>query len=115
VADPAVAALVGTRVYAQVVPQGAPPPFVVLTLVSAVPYHTHEGLPSELLEAARVQVDSYGKQYAATHSLAEAVDDALGGLAGPELSATRESLTDGYEDETRLFRVSADYLVLRGR
>jgi hypothetical protein len=113
VAAPTVAALVGARVYAQVAPQGAVRPFVVLTVVSAVPHHTHVGLPSELLEAARVQVDSYGPEYAATHDVAQAVDGVVGALAGPTLSATREAMRDGYEDETSLYRVTADYLVQR--
>jgi hypothetical protein len=113
VAAPSVAALVGARVYAQVAPQGTPRPFVVLTVVSAVPYHTHDGLPAELLEAARVQVDSYGAEYVATHAVAGAVDGVLGALSGPTLSATRDSMRDDYDNETSLHRVSADYSVLR--
>jgi hypothetical protein len=112
-AAPEVSDLVGTRIYAQVAPQGAERPFVVLTLASAVPHHTHDGLPSELLEEARVQVDSYGEEYVATHAVATAVDDVLGALSGPTLSATRDNMRDGYEDATALYRVTADYMVLR--
>jgi hypothetical protein len=115
VADATVTALVDSRIYPQVAPDGVARPFVILRLVSAVPYHTHDGAPADLLEAARVQVDSYGTEYAATHTLASAVDDVVGGLVGPTLSATRESLTDGYEDETALFFVRADYFVHRTR
>lgn len=114
-AVPAVVALVDSRVYPSAAPQGVARPFVVLRLISGVPYHTHTGIPVELLEAARVQVDSYGTEYAATHALATALDDVLGALAGPApaLSATREIARDGYEDETSLYVVSADYLVHR--
>lgn len=112
-AAPAVTALVGTRVYPLVAPQGVARPFLVLTMTSAVPYQTHDGRPSCLLEAARIQVDAYGLEYAATHALAMAADEVLGALDGPTLSATREGMVDGYEDETRLYRVSSDYLVHR--
>jgi len=113
VASPEVSALVGTRIYPSVAPQGVARPFVVLTLASALPNHTHDGVPSELLEEARVQVDSYGEEYVATHAVATAVDDVLGALSGPIMSATRDSMRDGYEDATSLYRVSADYMVLR--
>lgn len=115
IAAPAVSALVGARIYPSVAPQGVARPFVVLTLVSAVPSHTHDGLPADLLEAARVQVDTYGTEYDATHTVAKAVDDVLGALAGTPLSATRESMRDGYEPETALHRVTADYFVYRTR
>jgi hypothetical protein len=105
--------LVGTRVYPSVAPQGVARPYVVLTLVSAVPYHTHDGLPSALLEAARVQASSYGEEYAATHAVAAAVDDVVGALTGTTLSATREIMLDDYEDETALYVVRADYRVHR--
>jgi hypothetical protein len=103
VGSPAVAALVGARIYAQV------------AIVSAVPHHTHDGLPSALLEAVRVQVNSYGPEYAATQAIAKAADDVLGALSGPTLSATRESMRDGYENETSLHLVTADYFVQRTR
>lgn len=114
-AVPAVVALVGTRIYPSVAPQGVERPFVVLRLISAVPNHTHTEIPAALLEAARVQVDSYGTEYAATHALATVLDNVLGALAGPApaLSATREVARDGYEDETSLYVVSVDYLVWR--
>lgn len=116
-AAPAVTALVGTRIYPSIAPQGVARPFVVLTLVSGVPNHTHDGLPAALLESARVQVRSYGPEYVAIHTVADAVDDVLGALKGPTPapSATRENSQDGYEDETSLHYVSADYLVMRPR
>jgi hypothetical protein len=114
-ADAAVAELVGTRIYPSVAPQGVGRPFVVLTLVSAVPHHTHDGLPANLLEAARVQVRAYGPEYVATHAVSTAVDDVLGALSGEPVSATKDNEADGYEDETSLHFVSADYMVQRTR
>ena len=114
-AAPAVTALVGTRIYPSVAPQGVARPYVVLTLVSAVPHHTHSDAPAALLEAARVQVDCYGPEYAATHAVATAVDDVLGALSGSPMSATKEREQDGYEDNTSLHFVRADYFVHRTR
>jgi hypothetical protein len=110
-----VVALVDDRIYPSVAPQGVARPFVVLTLVSAVPYHTHADAPAALLEAARVQVRAYGPEYVATHDVSKAVDDVLGALSGTTLSATKESEQDGYEDDTALHYVSADYFVHRTR
>lgn len=112
-AAPSVTALVGSRIYAQVAPQGAARPFLILSVVSEVPYSTHTEAPADLLEAVRVQVDSYGTEYAATRRLARAVDGVVAGLDGPEMSATREGARDFHEGETGLHRVSADYLVHR--
>ena len=114
-ADVVMSALVGTRIYPSIAPQGVARPFIILRLISAVPHHTHDGAPSDLLEAARVQVDCYGPEYATVHALASKVDDVLGALSGPEISATRESAADGYENETSLHLVSLDYFVQRRR
>jgi hypothetical protein len=110
-----VVALVDDRIYPSVAPQGVARPFVVLTLVSAVPYHTHADAPADLLEAARVQARVYGPEYAATHAVSTAIDDVIGALSGEPVSATKDNEQDGYEDETALHYVSADYFVHRTR
>jgi len=112
-ATPAVTSLVTDRIYASVAPQGCARPYVVLTLASAVPAHTHDGLPADLLEQARVQVASYGPEYAAIHAVAEAIDEIVGALSGPSPapSATRDNMRDMYDDETSLYVVAADYMV----
>lgn len=114
-ADSAVTSLVGSHIYPSVAPQGVARPFIVLTLVSTIPHHTHTGLPADLLEQARVQARCYGPEYAAVHAVSTAVDDVLGALQGEPMSATKEGEQDGYEDETSLHYVSADYLVQRVR
>jgi hypothetical protein len=114
-ATPEVVALVGDRIYPSVAPQGVERPFVVLTLVSAVPNHTHTDAPADLLEDARVQVRVYGPEYVATHAVSTALDDVLGALSGEPVSATKDNEQDGYEDETALHYVSADYFVHRTR
>lgn len=114
-ADPAVVALVGERIYPSVAPQGVARPFVVLTLVSAVPDQTHDGVPATNLEDARVQVRAYGPEYAAIHVVSKALDDVVGALQGSPLSATKEGEQDGHEDETSLHYVSMDFFVKRTR
>jgi hypothetical protein len=114
-AAPTVSSLVGARVFPVAAPQGVVRPFVILRLVSAAPHHTHGDAPAELLEAARVQVDCYGSEYAATHALAQAADDVLGVLTGPPISVTRKGQSDAYENETSLYVVSSDYMVQRVR
>lgn len=117
-ANAAVTALVDTRIYGSKAPHKrdrADGPFVVLTLVSAVPDATHSGLPSELMEDARVQVDCYSDDYDEAEDVFAAVDDVLGALARPDFAAVRDTRRDLWEDETHLHRVSVDYLVLRGR
>jgi hypothetical protein len=114
-AAPAVTALVGSRIYPSAAPQGCARPYIVLSQVSAVPNHTHDGQPDDLLEAARVQVASYGPEYAATHAVAKAVDVVVGALSGPSPSpsAIRDNQRDTYEDATSLHGVLTDYLVQR--
>ena len=110
-ADAPVAALVGTKVFPLVIPQGEQPPAVVLTVVSDVPATSLTGDPAELLREYRVQVDTYSKRYADAQQLAAAVGLVLGRLAEAELSANRESARDLYDDETQLYRVTADFFV----
>jgi hypothetical protein len=105
--------LVGGAIFPLTAPQGLSAPYVVITTVSAVPTPTFEGAPANLLETARVQVDAYSKTYIEAHTIADAVDAAIGGLADAGLSAVRVNQTDLYDDETELYRVSTDFSVLR--
>lgn len=113
VAASSVTDLVGSRIYPQKAPQGAADPLVVLTTISAVPEATFTGAPSALLEAATVQVDCYAKTYLGAHEVATAIDDVLGALSGPTISAVRAGQRDLYDDRTESHRVSSDYTVLR--
>lgn len=118
VADPDVTALVGVRVHALVVPQELGNddvrfPAVVLTMVSSDPLNTQDrGSISTMLVKTWVQADSYASSYLEAHALAAAVDLVVAALADPQdIAALRIGAADGYEDETQLYRVSADYSV----
>lgn len=116
VASPAVTALVATRIYPSVAPQGMASPRVVVTVVSDVPESTLNSAAEDELKTARVQVDCYAKQYLDAHAVATAVMAVLGNLArpAPELSAWLESgPLDFYDDSSGLHRVSSDYTVMR--
>lgn len=113
-----VTALVGARVYPQVLPQGANAsaglPAVVLTVISDVPERTFTSEPGTRLSDIRVQVDVWATTYLQAHQVAAAVDAVLSALAGVDLSADRVMQSDSYEDETQLHRVQSDYQVWRG-
>lgn len=110
-ADAAVKALVGDRIFPQVAKQETARPYITYAVVSDVPEATQDGAPADLLRSARLQLDMWSATYGQAHQLARAVDNVVGALAGTDLSATLESAMDLYEDETQLHRVSADYIV----
>lgn len=112
-ADAAVTALVGERIYPQVAPQGAAPPYVVMTVVSDVPSNTFDGSPATRLVQSRIQVDCYARMYREARAVADAVDGVLGALSRPDLIAQREMTQESYENDAELHRVSMDFLVWR--
>jgi hypothetical protein len=106
-AAPAVTAIVNGRVFPNVIKQGVEMP--------AVRYMVVDDLPENVLGAAatlrraRVQVDAYSMRYLEAHALAEAIAGALGAIDGPDVTALELARRDGYEDETKLHRVSLDF------
>lgn len=110
-ANSAVSALVGTRIYPQVAPQGAGAPYLVLTVISDVPENTANGRVGELTRNARLQVDAYSERYEQANELAEAANLVIAGLTGTDLSGLRLSQLDLYEDDSPRHRVSADYSI----
>lgn len=74
-ADSAVAAIVGTRIYANRAEQAAQFPYVVFTMVSSIPDQTH-GEASEL-DSTLVQFSCYASTYHAARDLRQAVRAAL--------------------------------------
>lgn len=112
-ADATVTALVGTRIYPLVMPQDATRPAIVLTVVSEVPENSFDGTAETRLTASRVQVDCYAATYLEAHEVATAVDNVLANLRRPDLSAERDSMTDDWDDEVQVHRVSMDFSVWR--
>lgn len=110
-ANAAVVALIGDRIYANVAPQGAAVPRVVFTVISNIPENSFTGTAETRITSARLQLDCYAKRYDAAHELADAVDLVVANLGLTDLSALREDARDLYENETQLYRVSIDYIV----
>ena len=108
-----IASLVGnTRIHSQVMPQDGSLPAIVLTLVSYVPENSLDGSAENRLGTSRVQVDCYSPRYEQAHLIQEAVNSVIANLRTP-IGGVMDSMRDLYDDETRVFRVSADYLVTR--
>lgn len=111
-ADATVEELVEDRIYPQVLPQGSTMPAIALTVIDEMPINALTGDPATRLKRARVQVDCYAETYLKAHDVAMAVDNVISALSDPDLSAYRESSEDLYDDETQLYRVSSDFLVM---
>jgi hypothetical protein len=123
-ADAGLAALVGTRVWALVLPEHGDLPAVRVQLVDEPSTYHLRG--EDALTRARVQVDAYAEEgaaadpYASAQAVADAVHAALSGVrfaVGSPVSrevtgAMRDSRRVLYEaEELRQVRVSQDYIV----
>lgn len=111
VADAAVAALVGARIYPVAAPQGAPLPFVVYTVVSFLPVPSFDGTAQSRPALCRVQVDAYAQTYRDAQGVGTAVDSVLGNLLRPELNASLDVSRDDFDVEGQAHRVSMEFSV----
>lgn len=112
-ADATVDGLVGDKIYPLIVDQTKAPPYVVLNAVSEVPLnscHDGDGPNNTLLFDGRLQVDCYARGYLQSRQIADAVQSVLG-QRNTSPKSRLLSRSDGYDDEQRLNRVSADYQV----
>ena len=113
-ADPKLSALVAGRVDWGERPQGDAMPAVVLTQISGGDVYHHKGRSN--WRDARVQVDSFGADYASANATAEAVADLLSGyfggiFQGVFLLASRDLRSAGSDDPDRPFGVSQDFQI----
>lgn len=110
-----ISGLVGQRMHPLFAPQDSPRPYVVLTEVSDVPEHTLDGLAEDHLRDVRLQVDAYAETYLGAEAIFEAFQVVLGNLHRPHLSARVLDVRRLRDDETGLYRCSADFGVSLGR
>ncbi len=113
VADPAIAARLGDRVFWGVAAQGVALPALVLTIVSGADAPHLTG--TDGLWRYRVQVDCYGLNRPSALLLSRDVTALLNGYAGGGfncifLDATREDFEDAAAD--RPTRVSLDFTII---
>ncbi len=112
-ADATLTALVGTKIFPNLAPQGTVPPFVVYQQISGVPQNRLTGGSVGRLTEFRMQLDSYARTYLEAHSVADAVDAVMSALESPDLAAAPGAARDLYDDVAMLHRVSADFSVWR--
>lgn len=102
-----VSAIVGSRVYPLVIPQGAALPAVTYTRISGPLEMSLSGGAG--LESVRVQIDAWATSYAAVKDLAAELRSAM--LSATAFQVASVSDRDLFEDETSVFRVSTDFTV----
>ena len=111
-ADATVAALIGTRMYALILPQNPTMPALTYTIFGAGGILSHDG-PSGL-ENPTVQIDAWGTTYSDAFELAEAVRVRLNGYSGLLDTVHAQGIflvrkRDSYENESELYRRSTDF------
>lgn len=108
---------VGDRIYQVRALQNARTPYLVVTKISGVREHSHDG--SSELAHPRFQFSAFSTTYNEAKNIIAAVQTALqgysgtmGGGSGVSVGACfYENEADYYEIETKLFHVLADYVI----
>lgn len=113
-ADPAVAALVVTRVTPSIVPQNSVFPAISYFRVTGQRVRSLDGPAGR--GKPLMQIDLWAESYAETKALADAVRRALDGYAGPMGAVQVDAVSlnneqDVYEDAPELYRVIQDYMI----
>ena len=118
-ADPGIAALVGTRIYPGVRPQAGPLPAIVFNLISATPSYSDDG--EDGIAEKRVQIDCWGVTYTDAKKTARAVTAALSAFGGTvntvrfryiTLDLEHDMQETGANSESYPFRTSLDFIVV---
>lgn len=105
--------LVNNRVYPSVLPNTFQTPALVYRIITDLAGYDHDG-PVEL-HNPRVQIDIWGKTPKECEQVAQELEAALLGYIGPmgDIEYTAgwriDTITDFYEADTRLHRISTDY------
>ncbi len=111
-------ALVNEKIYYVEAPQDIETPYIVMSKVSSVREHSHQG--SSHLATARFQFSTYASSYYLAKQIAEQLQTALQGISGVKGTAPGVRIgsclydgeSDFYEDETKLYHIAADYMVM---
>ena len=106
--DAGLSALVGSKVFALVIPQGTKLPCITFQRIGGMPANTLSGHSG--LEEIDLQIDVWARDYDEAKAIAKAVRSAMP-PSGPRFSAHLIEDQDLYEDGTNYFRVSMEYKV----
>ena len=105
------ATLLGNRVYPVKLPQNASFPAARYVRVGTVRGYTHNG--PDCLPAVQFQIDVFDNTFAGVRAAWEQVRQSLSGFQGVDiLIATLDTERDDFEDDTKLYRVMADFVIL---
>ncbi len=113
--DPALARLVGDRIYPNLLPQECLQPAIVFYVLNDTPENTLTTKVADTAKNAQLQVDVTSPDYDQAATVALVTAGVLGDLANPSpgLSANLESSRELYDNATQLHRVSMDFNVWR--
>ena len=106
--DAGLSALVGSKVFALVIPQGTKLPCITFQRIGGMPANTLSGHSG--LEEIDLQIDVWARDYDEAKAVAKAVRAAMP-PSGPQFSAHLIEDQDLYEDGTNYLRVSMEFKV----
>lgn len=101
------AALVSNRAFPMVAPEGTATPYITYQVISNIPVVCLDGITGT--ENRRFQIDGWADSYAAAKTLESSIKAAF--AASVTIVNVPLSTMDGYEPETKLYRVTMDYSV----
>jgi len=116
-----ISALVGTRIYPLVIPQGATLPCITYQRISTPRISTHDGSGmSGDLSSPRFQFDAWATTLSSVKAITDQIRAALNGKTGsigtaPYAYTIRAALADNeqpeYDPESELYRGRSDYII----
>lgn len=106
--DAGLSALVGSKVFALVIPQGTKLPCITFQRIGGMPANTLSGHSG--LEEIDLQINVWARDYDEAKAIAKAVRAAMP-PSGPRFSAHLIEDQDLYEDGTNYFRVNMEFKV----
>jgi hypothetical protein len=112
-ADPALGQLVAYRIYPVIAPQHEVYPILTYAIITNTPSDTKTS--ASTVDQYRIQFDAYATEYDKVHSITNRLRELIDRyphtvVAGILLDGIRYlDQSDGYDDESQLFRVTVDY------
>lgn len=106
--DAGLSALVGSKVFALVIPQGTKLPCITFQRIGGMPANTLSGHSG--LEEIDLQINVWARDYDEAKAIAKAVRFAMP-PSGPQFGAHLIEDQDLYEDGTNYFRVNMEFKV----
>jgi hypothetical protein len=116
-ADTTVSSLISTRLYAVVLPESIEGTCISYRTISDVPNYTLQG--QRIGSKTRVEYNAWSLRYLDAKSLSAAIQSSLEGFSGLLGSTDVQFIeaggvnTDGYDQDSRLYRVQQDFLIYR--